>query len=140
MAVEHFDIVSQRLETVGEALRHQKGAAVFGGEALAVPVEEGWGAPAQIHDYIPDLSANATDELHVGMRRVLEVHPADGATTGCSGVVDLGHGFVPTGRFQFGAEDAREKPPLIHDWVPLDQLEAGQRQVGNGESAQGRHS
>ena len=63
VAVEHLDIVGQRLQAVGAALRDQQRHAVVGREPLGVPLQEGRRAAAQIDRDVPDLAAQAADEL-----------------------------------------------------------------------------
>ena len=136
VAIQQFDIVGQRLKTVGKAFRDQQRPAVVRRQAFRVPVQKGRRVGAQIHRHIPHLAADAAHQLHLGMRRMLEVHAAHRAARRRVGVVDLGDGLGPAGSGQFfSAEQARQKTAASPRRWRSTSFRPAKRQVGDGKSA-----
>ena len=138
VAIEHVDVVGKRLQAVREALRNQQGDAVVAAQPLAVPVQEGRRAAAQVDRDIEDLAAQAVNELFLGMRRTLEMQAADAAALCRPGVVDLRHRRLPAGIAQLvGAEDARQKAARVAEARAAHALQAGERGVLDDEAVHG---
>jgi len=136
MAVDEFDVVGECLEAVGETLRDEQRAVVAGGKHFAMPTQEGRRTGADVYRHVEDLAAQATHQFHFGVWRALEMQAAHRALAGRKGVVDLRDGVGPAGSAQLlGAEQPRKEAALVGEPQPLDALEAGERQGGDGEAA-----
>ena len=79
VAIEHVDVVGERLQAVRESFRDQERDAVLVAQRLRVPAQEGRRAAAQVDGDVPHLAAQAVDELLLGVRRALEVQAANAA-------------------------------------------------------------
>src|SRR6267143_353453 len=71
--------VLERLIPVREALGHIERAMVVGAQFHADGFQESRALGPQVHDDVEDRPARGTDQLRLGLRRVLEVHPAQRA-------------------------------------------------------------
>ena len=128
VAIEHVDVVGERLEAVREAFGDEQGDAVVGAEPLGVPAQEGRRAAAQVDGDVEHFAAQAVDELFLGLRRMLEVQAAHAAALRGVRVVDLRHRPAPAGLAQFvGAEDAREEAARVADRRAPHAHQAGER-------------
>src|SRR6267378_1900359 len=71
--------VLERLVPVREALGDIERAVVVGAQIHRDGLQEGRTLGPQVHDDVEDRPARGADQLRLGVRRVLEVHPAQGA-------------------------------------------------------------
>ena len=141
MAVQQFNLVGQRLETMGKAFRNQQRVAVIRRQAFTMPLQIGRGADSQVHGQIPHLTPDAVHQFHLGMGRALIVQATHRAAPGRVGMVDLRDRLAPSRRAElFGAKQARQEAAGISQMLALNQLQAGQRQRRDRETAHGRAS
>ena len=110
--------------------------AVVGREALGVPLQEGRRAGSKVDGDVPDVAAQAAHELHLGMRRMLEMQAAHRRRGGGQRVVDLRDRALPAGvppirRRRTGATGSRAHRRAAARCTTLD---AGERRVVDGEA------
>ena len=77
--VEHFGVVAEDAEAVGEAGGDPEHVAVLGGELGAGPLAEGGGAAADVDGDVEDGAAGAADELSLRLLELV-VQAADDAS------------------------------------------------------------
>ncbi len=96
-------------------------------QAFAMPLQEGRRAAAQIDGDVEDLAAEAGDDLRFGVRRPLEVQPANGPGRRRQRVVHLSDpaAFQPRGEL-IVAEEALQIAPRIADREALQDVDAGE--------------
>src|ERR1019366_8405648 len=87
--VTHFGVDGKRLEAVRVSLGNIELAAILGGEFEAPPLFESGRSRTDVDDDIENSAFRALDNLHLAMRRRLEMHAAEGSParrnkTGCA--------------------------------------------------------
>src|SRR5205085_9215514 len=92
-------------------------------------------AAAQVDSDVPDLAAQAMDQLLLGVRRPLEVKAANAAALARSRVVDLRDWCGPTRLGELvGTEQTGEEAARITEAVSSDALQAGERRFLDDEA------
>ena len=130
MAVEHVDVVGECLQAVRESFRDQESDAVLVAERLRVPAQEGRRASPQVDGDVPHLAAQAVDQLHLGVRRCLEMKSANAAALARSRVVNLRARLGPARLANLvGAEEAGQEAARIAEPVAAHALQTGERRV-----------
>ncbi len=115
---------------MSEALRDDEGLAVVGAEQFSMPVQETRRIMAQIHGNIKDFTTQATNELDLGMGRLLKMQAAHGAALGGEGVVDLCDVLAGDERLQFfSAKHTLQIPPTVAHLLALQDLQASKRRI-----------
>lgn len=105
-----------------KAARHVQRQAIVGSQFGAVPLQVGGRIRAQIHDRIPQRTADAAHDLDLGSGRQLVMHAAQGAGLCIERVVDLHElidqaGLLPPistmglGRMAVSSEMRVSRPP-----------------------------
>src|SRR5262249_20105966 len=74
--VQHFRVVRECLESVGEAFRDIESVAAIGIELAPEPLRVCRGVRPQVDDDVENSAARTTNNLRFLMRRCLEVHSA----------------------------------------------------------------
>ena len=77
--VAGLGVVLEHLVAVGEALRHVERAMVVRGQLDLDVLEVGRALRPQVDDDVQDRAPGSPDQLGLGRRRILEVHPAQRA-------------------------------------------------------------
>src|SRR3954471_24854380 len=127
-----FGAVLQHLVPVREPLGHVERAVVVGAQLDGDVLEIRRALGPQVDDDVEDRSAGRPHQLGLGSRRVLEVHPPDGALVAIEGDIGLGdHGLEPVLLELALAEDAREDPAVV--LPPLEIEDIGAPQSGLSE-------
>lgn len=81
----------------------------------------------KIYGNIEDLARQATDELGLSVRGMLEVEPPHRAPGGCEGMVDLDNVLAGKEVMQFfSAEQPIEIAPAVHDRLADQEPKPGQ--------------
>src|SRR4029077_18369200 len=93
----------------------------------AHPTAEGRRAPAQIEGDVEDCPANATHDLHLGVRRFLIVKSAQGSALAIAGKTRLCDSRLESvGARITRTPDASEGPPRVFVGVYIEKVDAGE--------------
>jgi hypothetical protein len=79
--VKDLDIIAERLEPMRTTGRDIEAEVVFGGQLKRFPAPMAWRVRPQVGHHVVNGAARAANELYLGMRWPLEVHPAQRACT-----------------------------------------------------------
>jgi len=99
--IQQFNIIFQRLKSMGKSLRNKEAGPVFCRQDMRRPSPEAARALAQIKGHVQNGAAQTTDDFDFCRRCILKVHSADGALLGAVGVVDLGDLYVEASVSEF---------------------------------------
>ena len=87
--IQQLTIVRQRLEAVREAFRYQHTPIVIRGKLHRMPAQKGQRRSAQIDRNVEHFPPQTGDDFILGMRRILEMQPAQCPSLFRQGVIDL---------------------------------------------------
>src|SRR5690606_3813882 len=114
--------VAEGLKPVSKPLRHVELSPILRGELEALPLAIARGSGPQIDDHVPDRPLEAAHDLHLAMRRTLEVHAAQGPPQlRMRGAVLNEARRQSARRILPSAEGAGEEAALVVDRLGLDQ-------------------
>jgi hypothetical protein len=134
--IKHLAIFGHGLEAVRKPLGNDECSLVLGTEALGMPLEQRRRASTKVDGHIEDFAAQACNELHLSMRRTLEMHAAENAGVAGIRMVDLhDNPFAEQLTEIFPAEQSIEKASLVAHPLALDQRETRNGGFRAGEAS-----
>ena len=128
MQIKQFAIFGERLESVGEAFRDEKGEKVVLAENNAVPIEVGGGIGTDVHRDVEDLAAEAGDNFSFCVGRILKMKSAHGSFFTGQTMVDLQKGLACEQWRKFvGTKNPFQKSTLIAERFSFQDFQSGER-------------
>jgi len=89
MEVEHFAVLAERLEAVGESCGDVHCSVISLAENFGVPIEESGRPSPKVYRDVEDCTSQAADQFGVRMRGILPVHSPHCADAASERAVDL---------------------------------------------------
>lgn len=121
MKVEEFAVLTQSLESMGEARGNEQASGIVCGQDFGMPMKKRIGVRSKIDSNIVNFAPKTAHQLVLSVWRVLKVHPPHRTFALGQCVIHLRDADVETGIPEFlNTEETTEETPLVKSFQSFD--------------------